>query len=273
MCLVLVLSFVPAAMAEDSSMSFDFVLTTDGRDSKKVETGDYITVAFNLKRSDSSEDYIMYAMQNEIRYDDKFFEFVEGSAMLKSDVEMKNIGLRGDSGREIYMNYLSSSGGSTWSSNTIVGSFQLKVIAESGASTISNQDYLVSTSDGMDKFSASCSDLKIVVSEDCTVSFITNCDIALDSSVVAWGEKLDEPGISREGFKVEGWYRDMDFKERWDFENDSVEENMNLYAKWIVAEDNETEDISSGLLWIIPVVLLAVLAAAYFVFRKKRANS
>lgn len=269
-CLIMVLAFVPSAVAEDSSKSFDFVLSADGKDTKKVEKGDVITVVFNLQRNDSGGDYTMHAMQNEILYDSSFFELVEGSEMLKTGVEMMDIGLR-DGNREIYMNFLSSSGGSSWKANTLVGSVQLRVIAESGTSIVSNENYLVSTPDGMDKFSSSAKNLKVIVSEQCTVSFVTNCDVQLEPVTKEWGEKISAPQISRPGYTLEGWYTDLDLKNRWDFENDSIEANMTLYAAWV---EGEAEDAgaANGILWIVLLALLAVAVFVIFLLLKKKSK-
>lgn len=135
------------AYAADETQKFSFDLTVDGKDTKEVETGDIITVVLKLRRTDSVEPYMMYAMQDEIRYDSAFFELVEGSDVLENGVVSTDIA-KVDEHREFYMNYLSMSGGSQWDADMLVGSFQLKVIGESGVTQITNQDYLVSLKDG-----------------------------------------------------------------------------------------------------------------------------
>ena len=156
-CLLAVMLFltcIPTAMAVDNARDFFFELSVDGSDKKEVQPGDIIQVDFNLKRSDSGDAYTMYGMQNEIRYDSNFFELVEGSALLSNGISTTDIGLR-DNYREFYMNFVSLSGGEEWNAQRLVGSFKLKVIATSGVSKITNQDYLVSTKDGTDEYKAS----------------------------------------------------------------------------------------------------------------------
>ena len=165
LALALLLACVPSALAVDNSRKYFFELSVDGKSEKEVQPGDVITVSFTLERTDSEEDYHMYAMQNEIRYDSAFFELVEGSEMLSSGISSSDIGLR-DSNREFYMNFVSLSGGETWKASRLVGSFQLKVIGTSGVSKITNQDYLVSTADGKDVFDAQCQDVTIVLTTD-----------------------------------------------------------------------------------------------------------
>ena len=175
-CLLAVMLFltcIPTAMAVDNARDFFFELSVDGSDKKEVQPGDIIQVDFNLKRSDSGDAYTMYGMQNEIRYDSNFFELVEGSALLSNGISTTDIGLR-DNYREFYMNFVSLSGGEEWNAQRLVGSFKLKVIATSGVSKITNQDYLVSTKDGTDEYKASCQDVTIIISTDCTVTFEPN---------------------------------------------------------------------------------------------------
>lgn len=47
------------------------------------------------------------------------------------------------------------------------------------------------------------------------------------------GQRLALPEIpERNGYTVVGWYRDKDLSQAWDFENDTVTEEMTLYARW-----------------------------------------
>lgn len=189
-CLLAVMLFltcIPTAMAVDNARDFFFELSVDGSDKKEVQPGDIIQVDFNLKRSDSGDAYTMYGMQNEIRYDSNFFELVEGSALLSNGISTTDIGLR-DNYREFYMNFVSLSGGEEWNAQRLVGSFKLKVIATSGVSKITNQDYLVSTKDGTDEYKASCQDVTIIISTDCTVTFEPNGGTVVPSQTVRYGD-------------------------------------------------------------------------------------
>ena len=58
-------------------------------------------------------------------------------------------------------------------------------------------------------------------------------------------EKIEEPKEpSKEGFKFEGWYKDKELTERFDFE-DEIKEDITLYAKWIEEQSKEME-LKSG---------------------------
>lgn len=260
MALVIVLSCVPAAYAAETE-EFFFALSVDGSDTKKVQTGDVITVVFHLIRTDADEPYDMYAMQNEIRYDSNFFRLVEGSALLSDGIQTTDLGLRDDY-REFYMNFLSLSGGEQWPARRLVGSIQLEVIGQSGVTQITNQDYLVSAADGSSQYGASCQDVTIIISTDCTVRFETNGGTQIPSQTVRYGEKVQRPDDPvREGFHVEGWYTDIDLKNPWDFEKDTVQGNMTLYVKWSEGDPVGTINL---LWWIIGLILLALLVLLLF---------
>lgn len=232
-----------------STPSFLFELSVDGQDSKEVEPGDVITVVLRLKRTDANEEYIMYAMQDEIRYDSTFLELVEGSAMLGHGIVSTDIAMV-DRYREFYMNYLSMGGGEKWNADTLIGSFQLKVTGDSGVTKITSEDYLVSYKDGSGGYPCEANELIIILSTDCAVTFRTNGGNELEDITVQFGEKIPRPeDPKREGYELEGWYTDIHLTEKWNFDEDVAEGNMSLYAKWvkdISANKNYEEDLKNG---------------------------
>ena len=277
LALMMLLINTTTTFAADDSREYFFELSVDGSDTKQVQTGDIITVVFNLKRTDSDKSYQMYGMQNEIRYDSEFFELVENSALLSDGIHTTDLGLR-DNYREFYMNYVSFSGGEEWNAERLVGSFQLKVIATSGVTKITNQDYSVSTSDGMEHYAATCQDVTIILTTDCTVNFESNGGSAVESQTVQYGEVIERPDDPvREGYELAGWYSDLDLQNEWDFENDKVEGNMTLYAKWQkegtapIVEPEESADAKNGfsMLWLLLLLLLALLLLLFLLFGRK----
>ena len=83
-----------------------------------------------------------------------------------------------------------------------------------------------------DKFSS-----VMLTSTDVNVSYRVKFDSREGSSVasrtVYSGDKITDPVIpQREGHLFEGWYADEGFKQKWDFDKDTVTDDMILYAKW-----------------------------------------
>ena len=252
----LLLSCGSWAYAAETDKTFFFELSADGTDTRQVKPGDIITVAFYLQRTDSGEPYDMCAMQNEIRYDSNFFRLVEGSELLSDGIQTTDLGLR-DTYREFYMNYLSLSGGTQWPARRLIGSFQLEVIAESGVTQITNQDYLVSSADGRTRYPADCRDVTVIVSTECIVTFESNGGTKVPDRTVRYGEKLERPEDPiRDGYDLEGWYRDIDLQEAWDFETDTVQGNMTLYAKWAQGHPGGAY---LWLWWLVAAVLLLLI--------------
>ena len=265
LAVMLLLSCAVTAYATDDSREFFFELSVDGGSEKKVQPGDIITVVFTLYRSDSEDSYDMYAMQNEIRYDSDFFKLVEGSAMLTDGISTTEIGLR-DTFREFYMNFVSLSGGESWNAKKLIGSFQLEVTGTSGVTKITNQDYLVSTADGTDSYAATCQDVTIILTTDCTVSFETNGGSKIPDLVAQYGETIARPDHPvREGYHLVGWYTDIDLQNPWDFDTDKVQGNMTLYAKWeqgAPVDETPGNDGNGGFAWwwlLLALLLLGLL--------------
>lgn len=276
LAIMLLLSCTVTAFATDNSREFFFELAVDGGNEKKVQPGDIITVVFTLYRTDSEESYDMYAMQNEIRYDSEFFKLVEGSAMLTDGISTTEIGLR-DTYREFYMNFVSLSGGDNWNAKKLIGSFQLEVIGDSGVTKITNQDYLVSTADGKDSFAANCQDVTIILTTDCTVSFETNGGSEIPDMIAQYGETIARPDNPvREGYRLVGWYTDIDLQNPWDFDTDRVQGNMTLYAKWEqgtpIDETPVDEDKGGfdGWWWLLGLGLLGLLILLLILLLNKK---
>ena len=214
-----------------SEPTFRFALQVDGNAEKQVSTGDIITVVFTLERTDSTDSYTMYAMQNEIRYDSTFLELVEDSFLVKDGVVTNDMRLN-EYEREFYMNFLSMSGGTDWNAKTNVGSFQMRVIGTSGASLVSSQDCGVSYADGNGSYPLTASDVVIIVSDDCSVIFDSNGGSAVPLQTVKRNSKAVEPIVPvRDGYTFTGWYTDIDCESKWDF-SEPINYNLRLYAGW-----------------------------------------
>lgn len=254
--LTLLLAMAVPAFAVDESRQFDFSLTVDGSAEKKAATGDIITVMFTLRRTGADEPYPLYAMQNEILYDGTFFELVPGSGMANNSIRTTDITLR-DGYHAFYMNRASfNAEGETWQANTMVGTFQLKVIGTAGSSVIRSSNNFVSTKGGEDRYAATAQDVTVTVSEGCLVRFESNGGSEVPDQSVALGGKIKQPDDpTKEGFHLEGWYSDMDLQHKWDFAKDTVSGNMTLYAKWTT----EAPAPHFSPWWLILLILLLIV--------------
>lgn len=161
---VLMISCTTAAWAQDMGRSYLFELSVDGKDMRLAQPGDTVTVTFYLRRTDGGDPGPMYAMQNEISYDTAFFTPVEGSVLASRGIRTTVVDGTGGTQR-LYMNFLSTEGGEDWPDDRLVGSFQLRVTAAEGAGRITNENYLVSTADGMARYAAKAQDVTVALSE------------------------------------------------------------------------------------------------------------
>lgn len=49
-------------------------------------------------------------------------------------------------------------------------------------------------------------------------------------------QKISEPSVSRDGYSLEGWFKESDFTTKWKFLVDVVKSDITLYAKWSDSE-------------------------------------
>ena len=82
---------------------------------------------------------------------------------------------------------------------------------------------------------------------DCTVTFEENGGSPVEDAVVQIHDVVVDPGIPyKEGFVFDGWFTDNSFSRIWDFDNDTVEGDMTLYAKWsveVIKEEKPKEEV------------------------------
>lgn len=253
------------ALAADGEPEFRFALSVNGRTVAEVEPGDVITVSLVLERTDSSEPYTLYAMQDELRYDSSFLELISGSLLTAPGIVTTDISVQG-AYREFYMNYVSLQGGEVWQPYTSVGSVQFRVIGTRGISRLTNMDAMVSGSSSGENRSVTWQDVSIAIVGDCTVRFETNGGGSMDDITVRCGHPIPRPEEPvRKGYRFGGWYRDEELNELWDFENDLCEGDMTLYARWIA--DKETA--AFGWWWLL-LLLLILMLAVYCCYRKRK---
>ena len=90
-------------------------------------------------------------------------------------------------------------------------------------------------------------DIKFYVVQSCTVTFNTGfSELSVPNIIVESSSLINEPEILREGFVLEGWYKDAKYESRFDFLTDRVTANTMLYAKWSAVEPIVTFDSVGG---------------------------
>lgn len=258
--LILALSLaLPAAAAEPA---YAMSLTVNGKNEAHVLPGNTVTLVFTLQRTDEESGSTIYGVQNELCYDPDFFELIEGSAVLTPGVESAAV-TRIDGRKALYMSYLSLGSGTLWSPRTDLGSVSLRVIGKSGGSTVSCANAKVCRMDGSGSFPLVCRELTVIVGGKVPVHYALSGGTGTEESYAELGEPLAEPEApEKEGFRFLGWFRDEGCSELWDFEKDTVQSEMTLYAGW------EENSFPFWVLWLLPLLLLLVLALLLLLRRK-----
>lgn len=260
-CLLALLPVLTLWAFAQGQPSFAYVLEIDGGQDRQAETGDVLSVSLILKRTDSSEPYMMYAMQDEIAYDGQSFQLVPGSIVTAPGVVSKDIALV-DGNRKLYLNFLSFSGGEIWDAETRVGTFRLKVTGTDGVNSLSNENTLVIRQDGGESYPCRTEDAKVILSTQCTIHFMTRGGNEMADIFAEYGELLPEISVPvREGYRFVGWYRDIDLTKPFNPAEDLVDGNMTLYAKW--EQGAEAETPKGSVWWLILVLFAALVALAW----------
>lgn len=73
--------------------------------------------------------------------------------------------------------------------------------------------------------------------EKFVVTFETNGGTEVASVEIFKDGMVTEPtGVTKEGYTLEGWYKDPEFTQKWNFATDKVTGNLTLYVKWVEKE-------------------------------------
>ncbi|HWT75342.1 MAG TPA: InlB B-repeat-containing protein [Mobilitalea sp.] len=65
-----------------------------------------------------------------------------------------------------------------------------------------------------------------------TVQFNTNGIVTIPDKEVGYGEKITPPTADTPGVRQDGWYTDSGFTTIWNFDTNTVQQNMTLYLKY-----------------------------------------
>lgn len=235
--LLLIICVLCAIMANAEEPAYRFVLSIDGANEKQVQTGDILTVYCQLEQ-DAADDVsnILYAFQNEIEYDSSFITILEDSYMMgEPSVIVQNI-QRNARINELYVNYLSMTGGTEWAKQAKVCIFQIQIVGKSGVGRLRERDTSVSLPDGSGSYAVSTEDLFLVINEDCTVDFDSCGGSAVSSQTIKRYTNANRPADPvRAGYRFIGWFNDIECTEPWRYD-EPISCNMYVYAGW-KAED------------------------------------
>ena len=132
-CMVASMGIVPAFAMEPYAITYN--IHSEGENDVTAETGDIITVTFEMIRTDgNAETYYLNSYQNEIEYDMEFFELDESSIEMTYAHEPDlDLSPTRTTGQEII---LATDTDVTHNKQHIICTFNLKVIATYGSGTV-----------------------------------------------------------------------------------------------------------------------------------------
>ena len=295
----------------DGDRFYEFVLSCGGEEYVTAQKGDVITVTLSIKSSgeetvtelpeeeaaeDASEEppaeaspetaeeatgAELTAFQDEICYDDTVLELLPDTFTLSDGVEASDI-QTDDSGRRIRVSYIIPKPDRAFGQNEQMLSVDFRVLDEVGEVCLTQENYFVTTDDGLDTYDSDANELVVnteelapaedeepdeAYSEEYTVYFEFNDEeyTGYEEQTVALGSTAQEPETIpvREGYVFAGWYTDSECTEPYDFTM-PVEESLTLYAKWEEARPSWPIYVAAG------VAVVAAAAVVFLVIKKKK---
>ncbi len=217
-----------------SPTELSFKLTCDGEHKVSKRIGDIITVTFTLENATEDAAYDISSLTNEIYYDHTFFEFVEGSARVESGLNLTTkLAVYSWGEHRVYFNGFEIPA-KQYAARQTVGSFSLRIIAESGSSTVKSMGMVAS---GGGSHTVSASDLIVTVGDAPSVplyelTFEVNGGSPISLVTKEAGTLIDLSGYAplREGYDFVGWYSNEELTDR--IYSIELNGNTKIYAKW-----------------------------------------
>ncbi len=233
--MVMVFFSFPAVFAADTAETqVKFNLTCDGKDTVSKNTGDIITVTYTLENvSDENAKFLMTNISNEIYYDRTFFEYV---SVKENPLDMNTSHqISFDNDHYVFFNK-SIHPAVEFEPKQLVGTFELKIIAENGSSTV--KSVARSAVNQGQSYDISVSDLTVNIGGAAAPTLYRLVFDAKGGSTI--NDIAEEEGTSidltafvpiKNGYTFKGWYKDEAYTTS---AGDSIILNadITLYAKW-----------------------------------------
>ena len=206
LALLLTLSATVFAASATADITLTYDLSSNGSNDVVVQPGDVITVSYKLS---ASEKCSVSVTQNEIYYDHSFFEIVAGSNKPSEGFTDYTTTLqeRLSGKRYVYFNTMTTHTHDTTPAE--IGTFQLKVIATSGETTVANVNVYASDRANV-PYGAALSDLHVSIGkaqeQKFTVTFSDGNGGTYKSMTVNAGESVTLPdGPEKSGYTFTYW--------------------------------------------------------------------
>lgn len=284
--------------SEGGGRFYEFILSCGGESAVSAQKGETFTVTLNIKYSvdeaeaeTAAEETVeaesadeadvtqekpleaeMTAFQDEICYDGEVLELLPDSFTLADGVEAVDM-QTDEYGRRIRVSYIIPEPDKPFPQNTEIMSFDFRVLDAVGEVSVTQENYFVTTDDGLDVYDSDANDLAVNTEEyippECSVVFDTLDGAEYEELTVEQGSAVQEPESVpvREGYVFAGWYTDSACTEPYDF-TQTVEESLTLYAKWDEAE----KPAASWPVYAVSALAVIAAAAAVVIVRKKKAH-
>ncbi len=235
--LAFVPSFLPrvASVSAETQTTLNFNLTCEEANEVSKATGDIITVTYTLEnKTETDSSYDISSLANEIYYDHTFFELVDGSSKVTTGLNLTTkLAVYSSGEHRVYFNGFELPT-KQYGAKQVIGTFQLKIIATEGSSTVRSVKMLAY---GDSAYAITSTDLAVKIGDApitpiYQLTFETNGGSPISLEKKEAGTVIDLSGYTpvRSGFTFEGWYSDAELTNK--VASVSLNGNTTVYAKW-----------------------------------------
>ena len=208
---VMLITSIPitAVAAEENKLKFD--INVDGEHVVYVEAGEEITVSFNITNMSEDSDFTITNLQNEIEYDQDFFEFTEGDVEYETATSSR-LAEYSWGAKRVQILALHVSGGTAkpYENGQLVAKVTFKVkdgLADGTSGKLLNKACEAADAINEVTYSIAKSDLTVIVGkENYTVTYLDGGNIIESNDTVADGTEIEvKSALHDNSKKFAGW--------------------------------------------------------------------
>lgn len=231
--IIIALSGLCTFAVETNDTKLNFNLTCKGQNTIAVKKGEIITVTYTLENT-KDEKFTVTSNSNDIGFDPNFFEYLGPDKENPSDC-VNHIGLH-ETSWGAYSVYFNGShvNGKEYEAKQYMGAFKLKVIADSGKSTVSNQSVTAYDNDGK-KYQSDFSNLNVFIGT--VPNTLYNVTFTDGNNIKSTQEEAGEIDViaalkTNPGYEFKGWRNDDDEVIYQPGDKFNVTKDTNFTAVW-----------------------------------------
>lgn len=235
-CLLVFSCFSVQVLADDAK-NLQYELSVDGKNELVVQAGDEITVDLYLENMTDDNDYSVTNIQNEIEFDDSFFEYKSAELITATTSKLAEYSWGAKRVKLTALHTDESGKTETYGDKELIAKVTFKVkdgLSDGDFGTLVNKKSIAVDAVANIEYIASSKDMVVYIGEkpEFTLSFNTNGGSEISNEIFEANTVVDltQYKPTKTGYTFNGWYEDESLTKK--VTSITLSSDATVYAKW-----------------------------------------